>query len=860
MKNAASSTPPGVILCDEFDTFFTEVVSGSENTSPDELKAVFNQWYDDSLADSLKQRPFPFLVATTNHKEKIEESIISRAGQNNILEFKAMKYDDVISLLSLKASVWNGRISPECAWKDLEYPEETFIDGRMLEDACRGVEKDQDPITIVQLAIFKTKANEDKLINSDDFSLHETDTRKNLPLCTVLARSDILYDKNLKVYQLLNENSSANDEQFTLKTENKFLYHKKDEPNKLFGGLKALKLFKDPKNLNVYSFYVLVDNPQQQIQTSLLIQGKTNQLPSIPISSKFYCKTVDTVLQTMLPNQLRLLLLRSATDDLYQEINTPKGEFLLRIGDSLYENKEAQVLLGPDTHTSKSTIFRRCNTVNPIEIHKDKQFLVTVEGQLHLGMDGAKICQEGNLETFPDLVVERFESYISEVAKESVNVTQFKLLRSLTSNIWKLETRESTKNSIFRFGDWLLSGRYFTQYRGVIGGVMGIYSELNDSEEIKDGDSIIYFANSNSNPNPQPSLSMYTSCNLERSFTLELFFGLRDEAVPTNVWRTCSSGQATAIIMHEKIFENVGDYVGLFKNITWYLKKPTSQEDLPINTTLYWKSSQNSYISNQVSRSSLSGYTCLEGSLQILDILKRCNWDVGCAVMVPLRNHHRVEGIAEDSILYMKVGDTLRTGDWIKNNWKLYDSKGYEIYINATNYHDFINQNEVVYLDKSTKIQSYLLKNVQKEYLYAADFAPFSDYYRRVFSWRPGNAVSQGYWQFHRQANSENYRIFNVRQKEYLTVEGSTYDADRRHVFTARCTPESNHKFLFHVKKFSDGSVAFRNIAFDEYIYTADYGAYDNDRRSTFTWVPKGEVRQCYFRLEKKIFGSVGRI
>ena len=34
----------------------------------------------------------------------------------------------------------------------------------------------------------------------------------------------------------------------------------------------------------------------------------------------------------------------------------------------------------------------------------------------------------------------------------------------------------------------------------------------------------------------------------------------------------------------------------------------------------------------------------------------------------------------------------------------------------------------------------------QNEYMYAGDYAPYDEYRRRVFTWRPGNQIRQGYW------------------------------------------------------------------------------------------------------------------
>ncbi|GLQ76471.1 RICIN domain-containing protein [Vibrio penaeicida] len=74
----------------------------------------------------------------------------------------------------------------------------------------------------------------------------------------------------------------------------------------------------------------------------------------------------------------------------------------------------------------------------------------------------------------------------------------------------------------------------------------------------------------------------------------------------------------------------------------------------------------------------------------------------------------------------------------------------------------------------------------QQEYLYAADFAPYDQDRRRVFTWRPGHAPVQGQWKIENIANGQ-VRILNTHQNEYLyAADFQPFDRDRRRVFTWR--------------------------------------------------------------------------
>lgn len=87
----------------------------------------------------------------------------------------------------------------------------------------------------------------------------------------------------------------------------------------------------------------------------------------------------------------------------------------------------------------------------------------------------------------------------------------------------------------------------------------------------------------------------------------------------------------------------------------------------------------------------------------------------------------------------------------------------------------------------------------QREYLYAADYKPFDNDRRRVFTWRPGVPVSQGNWR--------------------IDDKGA------------------QGKFIYNLKQ-------------GEYLYAADYKPFDNDRRRVFTWRPGNPVSQGYWRIE----------
>lgn len=135
------------------------------------------------------------------------------------------------------------------------------------------------------------------------------------------------------------------------------------------------------------------------------------------------------------------------------------------------------------------------------------------------------------------------------------------------------------------------------------------------------------------------------------------------------------------------------------------------------------------------------------------------------------------------------------------------------------------------------------------EYLYAADFKPFDNDRRRVFTWRPGNRVKQGTWRLEPVSPSE-VRIFNTYQLEYLyAADYKPYNDDRRRVFTWRPgVPVAQGKW--RIDDAGDQGKLIYNLNQGEYLYAADYKPFDHDRRRVFTWRPGNPVRQGYWRIE----------
>lgn len=134
------------------------------------------------------------------------------------------------------------------------------------------------------------------------------------------------------------------------------------------------------------------------------------------------------------------------------------------------------------------------------------------------------------------------------------------------------------------------------------------------------------------------------------------------------------------------------------------------------------------------------------------------------------------------------------------------------------------------------------------EYMYAADYAPFDDDRRRVFTWRPKNPVSQGTWRLE-PVSPGRVRIFNTMQCEYMyAADYAPFDNDRRRVFTWRPGSPIGQGDWSIDDHGSSGATIF-NLHQGEYLYAADYAPFDNDRRQVFTWRPKTMVSQGYWKI-----------
>ncbi|AFY29172.1 hypothetical protein Cyagr_2051 [Cyanobium gracile PCC 6307] len=135
------------------------------------------------------------------------------------------------------------------------------------------------------------------------------------------------------------------------------------------------------------------------------------------------------------------------------------------------------------------------------------------------------------------------------------------------------------------------------------------------------------------------------------------------------------------------------------------------------------------------------------------------------------------------------------------------------------------------------------------EYLYAADHKPFDDDRRRVFTWRPGgSAGSHGNWRLEPVSDGV-VRIFNTYQLEYLyAADYKPFDDDRRHVFTWRPGNPVNQGY-WRIDDMGDLGKRIYNLHQGEYLYAADYKPFDNDRRHVFTWRPGNPVNQGYWRI-----------
>jgi len=137
----------------------------------------------------------------------------------------------------------------------------------------------------------------------------------------------------------------------------------------------------------------------------------------------------------------------------------------------------------------------------------------------------------------------------------------------------------------------------------------------------------------------------------------------------------------------------------------------------------------------------------------------------------------------------------------------------------------------------------------QGEYLYAADFSPFDDDRRRVFTWILGTPVTTGEWRLEDIGNGT-VRLFNIHQQEYLyAADFAPYDQDRRRVFTWR-PGHAPVQGQWKIENIAYGEVRILNTHQNEYLYAADFQPFDRDRRRVFTWRPGTPVNQGAWIIE----------
>ncbi|MFT4327658.1 MAG: ankyrin repeat domain-containing protein [Wolbachia pipientis] len=145
------------------------------------------------------------------------------------------------------------------------------------------------------------------------------------------------------------------------------------------------------------------------------------------------------------------------------------------------------------------------------------------------------------------------------------------------------------------------------------------------------------------------------------------------------------------------------------------------------------------------------------------------------------------------------------------------------------------------------------IKNLyQNEYLYA-DSSGFNydDKRRRVFTWIPGDK-KDGKFKWKIEPYGDGYSIMNVEFNEYLyaAIDDFNFDKDRRKAFTW-IPGGKDEQSLWRLEYFpNDGNIYMMNVEFYEYLYAADYGKYDDNRRRVFTWIPGGYPTKGAWRIE----------
>lgn len=143
------------------------------------------------------------------------------------------------------------------------------------------------------------------------------------------------------------------------------------------------------------------------------------------------------------------------------------------------------------------------------------------------------------------------------------------------------------------------------------------------------------------------------------------------------------------------------------------------------------------------------------------------------------------------------------------------------------------------------------------EYLYAADYEPFDDLRRRVFTWQEKVTVIQGFWQFKQQSDGR-FAIYNTHQSEYLyAADHAPHDDKRRSVFTWR-KGTMVKQGDWRLEPANDGCYRLFNLHQKEYLYASDI-PFDGVRRHVFTWREGCTMLQGDWRITK-VYHSVSDI
>ncbi|MGL9761743.1 MAG: ankyrin repeat domain-containing protein [Wolbachia sp.] len=133
------------------------------------------------------------------------------------------------------------------------------------------------------------------------------------------------------------------------------------------------------------------------------------------------------------------------------------------------------------------------------------------------------------------------------------------------------------------------------------------------------------------------------------------------------------------------------------------------------------------------------------------------------------------------------------------------------------------------------------IKNVKyDEYLYAASYAPYDRYRRRVFTGISGGRVKADEWKIENSGNG--FYIKNIVRGEYLYAADSyKYDSYRRYVFTWHTKGRVGDQSQWKIE-LDGGNCHIKNVQYGEYLYAADSYKYDSYRRYVFTWHTQDRV------------------